>query len=80
LVNAALEQLVRWHMIWDGERGYRVAPPDEVAASEPAGQAAFLSSSAEADAHGTPAFTARPISTRRVLRSAELCRSWAGRL
>jgi hypothetical protein len=57
-------------MIWDGERGYRVAPPDEVAASEPAGQAAFLSSSAEADAHGTPAFTARPISTRRVLRSA----------
>jgi hypothetical protein len=31
-VDKALEQLVRWHMIWDGERGYRVAPPDEVAA------------------------------------------------
>lgn len=25
-VDGALEQLVRWHMIWDGERGYRVAP------------------------------------------------------
>lgn len=31
-VDQALEQLVRWHMIWDGEHGYRVAPPDEVAA------------------------------------------------
>jgi transposase-like protein len=31
-VDGALEQLVRWHMIWDGERGYRVAPPNEVAA------------------------------------------------
>ena len=30
-VDRALEQLVRWHMIWDGERGYRVAPPDELA-------------------------------------------------
>lgn len=30
--DQALEQLVRWHMIWDGERGYRVAPRDEVAA------------------------------------------------
>ena len=26
-VDAALERLVRWHMIWDGETGYRVAPP-----------------------------------------------------
>lgn len=29
-VDRALEQLVRWHMIWDGEHGYRVAPPDDV--------------------------------------------------
>jgi hypothetical protein len=29
-VDAALERLVRWHMIWDGESGYRVAPPAEV--------------------------------------------------
>ncbi len=31
-VDRALEQLVRWHMIWDGETGYRVAPPDDIAA------------------------------------------------
>jgi len=30
-VDRALEQLVRWHMIWDGERGYRVGAPDELA-------------------------------------------------
>jgi hypothetical protein len=30
-VADALEQLVRWHMIWDGESGYRVGPPDEIA-------------------------------------------------
>jgi hypothetical protein len=29
-VEAALERLVRWHMIWDGETGYRVAPPADV--------------------------------------------------
>lgn len=29
-VDGALEQLVRWHMIWDGERGYRIAPPEEI--------------------------------------------------
>jgi len=28
-IAAALERLVRWHMIWDGESGYRVAPPAE---------------------------------------------------
>jgi len=28
-VDRALEQLVRWHMIWDGEHGYRVGPPDD---------------------------------------------------
>lgn len=28
-IDGALEQLVRWHMIWDGDRGYRVAPPIE---------------------------------------------------
>ncbi len=26
-VDMALERLVRWHMIWDGEHGYRVARP-----------------------------------------------------
>jgi hypothetical protein len=29
-INRALEQLVRWHMIWDGETGYRVGPPPEL--------------------------------------------------
>jgi hypothetical protein len=29
-VDAALERMVRWHMIWDGDSGYRVAPPAEV--------------------------------------------------
>jgi hypothetical protein len=29
-VGAALDQLVRWHMIWDGETGYRVGPPQEL--------------------------------------------------
>jgi hypothetical protein len=29
-IDAALEQMVRWHMIWDGESGYRVAPPDDI--------------------------------------------------
>jgi hypothetical protein len=29
-VDAALERMARWHMIWDGESGYRVAPPDEI--------------------------------------------------
>ena len=29
-VADALEQLVRWHMIWDGESGYRVGPPLEL--------------------------------------------------
>jgi hypothetical protein len=29
-VDTALEQMVRWHMIWDGDTGYRVGPPDEV--------------------------------------------------
>ena len=23
----AMERLVRWHMVWDGDRGSRVAPP-----------------------------------------------------
>jgi hypothetical protein len=27
-IDAALERMVRWHMIWDGDSGYRVAPPD----------------------------------------------------
>jgi hypothetical protein len=31
-IDAALERLVRWHMIWDGESGYRVAPPDDIRA------------------------------------------------
>ncbi len=26
-VAGAMERLVRWHMIWDGDTGYRVAPP-----------------------------------------------------
>ena len=31
-IEAALERLVRWHMIWDGENGgYRVGAPDDVA-------------------------------------------------
>ena len=29
-IDAALERMVRWHMIWDGESGYRVAPPDDI--------------------------------------------------
>jgi hypothetical protein len=29
-IDAALERMVRWHMIWEGETGYRVAPPDDV--------------------------------------------------
>jgi hypothetical protein len=29
-VDMALERMVRWHMIWDGDAGYRVAPPTEV--------------------------------------------------
>jgi hypothetical protein len=29
-IDAALEQLVRWHMIWDGDAGYRVASPAEL--------------------------------------------------
>ena len=29
-VEAALERMVRWHMIWDGDSGYRVAPPADV--------------------------------------------------
>jgi hypothetical protein len=29
-IDAALDRLVRWHMIWDGESGYRVSPPDEI--------------------------------------------------
>jgi hypothetical protein len=29
-IDSALERLVRWHMIWDGESGYRVAPPDDI--------------------------------------------------
>ncbi len=29
-IDAALEQLVRWHMIWDGKKGYRVGPPPEL--------------------------------------------------
>ncbi len=32
-VDTALERLVRWHMIWDGENGYRVGPPVEVTAA-----------------------------------------------
>lgn len=32
-IDAALEQLVCWHMIWDGDSGYRIAPPDQVASS-----------------------------------------------
>jgi hypothetical protein len=28
-VGTAMEQLARWHMIWDGESGYRVAPPTD---------------------------------------------------
>ena len=31
-IEAALERLVRWHMIWDGETGYRVGPPSQIAA------------------------------------------------
>ncbi len=31
-IDAALERMVRWHMIWDGESGYRIAPPDEIRA------------------------------------------------
>lgn len=27
-VARAMEQLARWHMIWDGPNGYRVAPPN----------------------------------------------------
>jgi hypothetical protein len=27
-VDSAMERLTRWHMIWDGEVGYRVAPPE----------------------------------------------------
>lgn len=27
-VDKALGQLVRWHMIWDGDHGYRVARPE----------------------------------------------------
>ncbi|MFZ2052494.1 MAG: hypothetical protein WB698_05630 [Solirubrobacteraceae bacterium] len=26
-IEGAMENLARWHMIWDGEVGYRVAPP-----------------------------------------------------
>lgn len=26
-IESAMESLARWHMIWDGEVGYRVAPP-----------------------------------------------------
>ena len=26
-VGMAMERLARWHMIWDGDVGYRVAPP-----------------------------------------------------
>ena len=29
-IDAALERMVRWHMIWDGGSGYRVAPPDDI--------------------------------------------------
>jgi hypothetical protein len=29
-IDTALERMVRWHMIWDGESGYRVAPPDDI--------------------------------------------------
>jgi len=29
-IDAALERLVRWHMIWDGKTGYRVGPPPEL--------------------------------------------------
>jgi hypothetical protein len=29
-IDAALERMVRWHMIWDGEGGYRVAPPSDI--------------------------------------------------
>ena len=29
-IDAALERMVRWHLIWDGEAGYRVAPPGDV--------------------------------------------------
>jgi transposase-like protein len=29
-IDAALERLVRWHMIWDGNEGYRVGPPPEL--------------------------------------------------
>jgi hypothetical protein len=28
-IDAALERMVRWHMIWEGESGYRVAPPND---------------------------------------------------
>lgn len=28
-IDMALERLVRWHMVWDGQAGYRVAPPSE---------------------------------------------------
>lgn len=35
-VDMALEQMVRWHMIWDGDSGYRVAPPAEVTSGDPA--------------------------------------------
>lgn len=31
-IDAALERLVRWHVIWDGESGYCVAPPSAVSA------------------------------------------------
>lgn len=27
-VDSAMQRLARWHMIWDGDVGYRVAPPD----------------------------------------------------
>jgi hypothetical protein len=28
-IEITLERMVRWHMIWDGRDGYRVAPPTE---------------------------------------------------
>jgi hypothetical protein len=26
-VEMAMERMARWHMIWDGNGGYRIAPP-----------------------------------------------------
>lgn len=33
-IDAVLERLVRWHMIWDGETGYKVAPPADLSSAD----------------------------------------------